>query len=443
MLEYFIKNPWHAAGLLLIIAINAWFFNFVRTPAYAVYVDGRLQYIVRDRQDFDRMVKEVVAAKELQTGKKVTVANDIAYTVDLASEDELLPDAALKDDIVNSLDYQISAAAICVNEKPVVYVESQAAAQALLEELKAVPFECPPDEKIISTGFMEKVDIRDARVNERDVKSNSEAREIIQAGSDEPQKHVVQVGDTVSLIASENGISQDALLKANNMQPGDYVSVGQELLIIKDAPYINVVWRTAGDAVEPIPYGVTEEIDPSSSNLVQIIQEGQDGERWVSYIRSYVNGVDAGRLVIQEKVNREPVKRVVRRSEDVKIAGRMGAGCLYWPCDGIITQYYKGDEHHGIDIGVQEGTPIYASAAGKVVFAGEQSCYGEFIIIDHGNGLITRYAHNSRIEVNVGDWVDAGQEISLSGNTGYSTGPHLHFEVIANGTVVDPLYYLN
>lgn len=443
MLEYFIKNPGHAAGLLVIIVINLIFFSFVRTPAYAVYVDGRLQYIVRDRQDFDRLVKEVVAAKEQQTGKKVTVANDIAFTVDLASEEELLPEAALKDEIVHSLDYQISAAAICVNEKPVVYVESQAAAQELLDELKAVAFDCPEGEQVISTGFLEKVETRDARVSERDVRSNAEAREIIQAGSDEPQKHIVQVGDTVSLIARENGISQDALLKANGMQPGDYVSVGQELLIVKDEPFITVVWRTAGDVNEPIPYGVVEEIDPEGRDLVEIVQEGRDGERWVSYVRSYINGNPAGRLVIQEKINREPVKRVVRKSEDVKIAGRMGAGCLDWPCEGIITQYYKGDQHHGIDIGAQTGTPIYASAAGQVVFAGVQSCYGEFIIIDHGNGLITRYAHNSLMEVKVGDWVDAGQEIALSGNTGYSTGPHLHFEVIANGEVVDPLYYLN
>lgn len=443
MLEYFIKNPWHAAGLLIIIVINLLFFTFVRTPAYAVYVDGRLQYIVRDRQDFDRLIKEVVAAKEQQTGKKVTVANDIAYTVDLASEEELLTDATLRDKLVNNLDYQISASAICVDEKPVVYVENADAAKLLLDELKTAPFVCPTGEKIISTGFMEKVEVRDARVTEHDVKNNEEAREIIQAGSDEPQKHIVQVGDTVSLIARENGITQDALLKANHMQAGDYVSVGQELLIIKDAPYINVVWRTAGDATEAMPYGVVEEIDPDSSNLIEIVQEGQDGERWVSYIRSYINGMDAGRLVVQEKVNKEPVKRVVRKSEDVKIAGRMGAGCLIWPCDGIITQYYKGDQHHGIDLGVQEGTPINAAAAGQVVFAGEQSCYGEFIIIDHGNGLISRYAHNSLMEVKVGDWVDAGQEIALSGNTGYSTGPHLHFEVIANGEVVDPLYYLN
>ncbi len=442
MLEYFIKNPWHAAGLALILCINLVFFSFVRTPAYAVYVDGRMQYVIKDRQHFDRLVKEVVAAKEQESGKKVTVANDIAYTVDLASEDEIVPDEELKKQLATGLDYQVGAAAICVNEKPVVYLENREKGEQLLEELRQTPFDCPAGEKLISTGFLEKVEIRDARINEKDVKSIADARQILQAGTDTPQKHIVQIGDTVSLIAHENGISQEALLKANNMKPGDYVSVGQELLIVKHSPYINVVNRTAGDNIEAIPYGVTEEIDKESRDLVVIKQEGEDGERWVSYIRSYVNGTDSGRLVVQEKINREPVKMVVLKSEDVKIAGRMGAGCLMWPVDGIITQYYKGDEHHGIDIGIAEGTPLQAAAAGKVVFAGEQSAYGEFIIIDHGNGLITRYAHNSCFKARVGDWVEQGQVIALTGDTGYSTGPHLHFEVIANGEVVDPLYYL-
>ena len=89
------------------------------------------------------------------------------------------------------------------------------------------------------------------------------------------------------------------------------------------------------------------------------------------------------------------------------------------------------------------GTSVRAAASGKVTFSGTQSGYGKIIIIDHGNGVSTRYAHNSKLLVGVGDRVDAGDRIALSGNTGKSTGPHLHFEIRMNGRSVNPLNYLD
>jgi murein DD-endopeptidase MepM/ murein hydrolase activator NlpD len=120
------------------------------------------------------------------------------------------------------------------------------------------------------------------------------------------------------------------------------------------------------------------------------------------------------------------------------------ASGLIWPCPGPITSGYGmrwGRLHAGIDIGAGYGTPIRAAAGGTVIFAGWMGGYGNFVIIDHGGGLATAYAHQSSIAVG-GGAVSQGQVIGYVGSTGHSTGPHLHFEVRVNGSAVDPLGYL-
>jgi len=125
--------------------------------------------------------------------------------------------------------------------------------------------------------------------------------------------------------------------------------------------------------------------------------------------------------------------------------GPPSAAGLIWPVNGPVTSPFGmrwGRMHEGIDIGVPEGTPIHASAAGKVVYAGWMSGYGNLVAIDHGRGLSTAYAHQSRIGVSLGQTVSQGQVIGYVGCTGHCFGPHLHFEVRVNGTPVDPLSYL-
>jgi murein DD-endopeptidase MepM/ murein hydrolase activator NlpD len=125
-------------------------------------------------------------------------------------------------------------------------------------------------------------------------------------------------------------------------------------------------------------------------------------------------------------------------------------GYFIWPADGPITSYFGPRkhpvagvvrQHNGIDIGAAYGAPIWAAAAGKVLKAGSMGGYGLVVILDHGDGLSTLYAHQSRVSVSVGDFVPQGAVIGEVGSTGYSTGPHLHFEVRINGEPVDPLQW--
>ena len=131
-------------------------------------------------------------------------------------------------------------------------------------------------------------------------------------------------------------------------------------------------------------------------------------------------------------------------------AGSAGTGApsaagLIWPVDGPVVSGFGmrwGRMHEGIDIAAASGTPIHAAASGTVIHAGWLGGYGNLVVLDHGNGLATAYAHASAILVGVGQQVSQGETISLVGSTGHSSGPHLHFEVRVNGTAVDPLGYL-
>ena len=121
------------------------------------------------------------------------------------------------------------------------------------------------------------------------------------------------------------------------------------------------------------------------------------------------------------------------------------AAGLIWPVDGILTSgfgYRWGRMHEGIDISVPEGTPIRAAASGTVIIAAYTGGYGNYTCIDHGGGLSTCYGHQSGYAVSAGSSVSQGDIIGYSGNTGSSTGPHLHFEVRVNGVAQDPLGYL-
>jgi len=131
-------------------------------------------------------------------------------------------------------------------------------------------------------------------------------------------------------------------------------------------------------------------------------------------------------------------------------AGSTGSGApsaagFIWPVNGAVVSGFGmrwGRMHEGIDISAATGTPIWAAASGTVIHAGWLGGYGNLVVVDHGNGLATAYAHASSILVVLGQQVVQGETIALIGSTGNSSGPHLHFEVRVNGAAVDPLLYL-
>lgn len=158
----------------------------------------------------------------------------------------------------------------------------------------------------------------------------------------------------------------------------------------------------------------------------------------------YLNGVEVERAAVEDVIVTEPVNEVVV----IGTAANSTSGSMLFPIPKsshyYISTYFGGDGgvHKGLDLAVGRGTPIYAALDGTVAEVGYRNDYGYYVLVDHGNGLKTRYAHNSQNLVHRGERVVKGQTIALVGSTGWSTGNHLHFEVIVNGNRVNPHNYV-
>jgi murein DD-endopeptidase MepM/ murein hydrolase activator NlpD len=152
-----------------------------------------------------------------------------------------------------------------------------------------------------------------------------------------------------------------------------------------------------------------------------------------------VNGVQTSITYVEETVTVEPVAQVVS-------VGTLTPPTYLKPVSGIYSSgfgYRDGSMHKGVDWSCSTGTPVYAAASGTVIRAGWYSGYGYCVDIRHSDGSMTRYGHLSSVAVSVGQTVNQSSLIAYSGNTGDSSGPHLHFEIWINGVAVNPLNYVN
>lgn len=239
--------------------------------------------------------------------------------------------------------------------------------------------------------------------------------------------YTVEQGDTPSTIAERFGLTTATLFWANSLQAWSVIQPGQALKILPTDGVTHIVKR--GETLEQIAKRYTA-----------------DAEEILEFNRLVdADDVEVGDFLIvpggkPPAVVAPAPRRVVAQpgKPPPSIAGK-----LFWPSTDQyrISQYFTW-RHHGVDIAVKHGTSIFASDAGVVESSGWIRGYGYQVTMDHGNGLKTRYAHNSKLFVTKGQRVDRGQEIALVGSTGRSTGPHIHFEVFANGIRVNPFTYL-
>jgi len=255
-------------------------------------------------------------------------------------------------------------------------------------------------------------------------------------------KYTVQSGDTVSDIADEYEVSADSILWANPKLEDnpDMLSVGQ---VINIPPVSGVLYTVAnGDTLSSIAAKFkgkkpADTIIKDTANL-EFNQALHD-------LKSPGYALTIGQFLMVPGGTKPYIPRYVNAySGPIPATAARGTGNFGWPVSGRITQKFW-SHHPGIDIGAPKGTPVYAADSGYVVTAGwdqERVSYGFMILINHGNGYITRYAHLSAFNVEVGDSVKKGQIIGRVGSTGNSTGPHLHFEIIKNGERRNPFGFL-
>lgn len=246
--------------------------------------------------------------------------------------------------------------------------------------------------------------------------------------------YTVKPGDSVSTIAQEFEISVNTILWENKLSAYSLIRPGQSLRILPATGISHTVTR--GENISSISkkYSIDEDKiilanKLSSKSKLSISQKLLiPGGRKINYSSgsspSYT-GISA-------------IKNLIKPSS----ASPATSNKMNWPTDGHrITQYYSW-RHHGLDIANKIGTPLYAADAGTIEFAGWSTGYGNNIIINHGGGKKTRYAHLSKFYSKKGDKVGKGESIGGMGSTGWSTGSHLHFEVIINGRKYNPLNYI-
>ncbi|MGE5390028.1 MAG: peptidoglycan DD-metalloendopeptidase family protein [Deltaproteobacteria bacterium] len=415
-----------------------------RTPGYAVYINGEQAFAVKDKEGVEQAALKIQKQAEKRYNQKLMLASPLECKWRLVKKSSLLKPIAAEAKLADDLDFKATAGAIIINKKTLTYVSSPTAAEKVLGELKKEYSQVESGEKILSLAFAEKVTVKSARVSVKDIVSRQKAYDLITTGTKNPEKYTVKEGDSLWMIARKNDMYVDDIKKANHLE-SDNLALDQKLILVKSKPYINVVVRVKGEKTEEIPYETKVITDKKSPSRVAIRQNGKNGEKHIVYVASKRNGVVAKRQIIEEKILRAAVDRVIVKGSGVTIASRSltsRTGNMSWPVYGVITQYYGGG-HPGIDVGIHTGTPIYAADGGVVYYSGYSGGYGYCVKIDHGNGTTTLYGHCSKLLVSSGQMVSKGQIIAYSGNTGYSTGPHLHFEVMSNGSKTNPIAYLH
>jgi murein DD-endopeptidase MepM/ murein hydrolase activator NlpD len=412
------------------------------TTAYAVYIDEQEKLVVRSTDRVEQIRQEIQAELDEQYDGRMEVCNQIEYTKTWVWPGAVTPEEKIKEILLAELDVRIMAAAISVDSKIIAYMETEEQAEQLLQDLRNQYTRVDQNEKLLEIGYEEKVEVQQGYVNPEQLLSMEEARNLITTGTSTPQKYVVEEGDCLWLIARRNDMYVDDIINANGLKT-ENLSLGQELILEKSQPYISVLSKVEGEKTEAIPYETKVLVDKSSSTI-KVTQAGMDGQKHIAYVATMINGVLQEREILEEDIIKEPIDKViVKGSQVVQVASRSGGGtgALDWPVYGSISQYYRSG-HLAIDIATKRGTPIKAADSGYVTYAGYQGGYGNFIIVDHGNGIVTRYAHCDSLLASVGQKVDKGQTIATLGSTGRSTGPHLHFEVQSYGSFQNPLNYL-
>lgn len=251
-------------------------------------------------------------------------------------------------------------------------------------------------------------------------------------------EYAVREGDTVSSIARNFGISVNTILWANNLTAYSFIRQGDKLQIL---PVSGVLHKVAsGESIQKI----ADKYDVTKDKIILANGLENDGRLTAGQMLIIPDGKKLASATSAASRNssnyRLPsiVKNLVKPA-----AAQATSGKMQWPTVGYrITQYYSW-RHTGLDIGNKTGTPLYAADSGTVEFSGWNSGgYGYMILVNHGNGIKTRYAHASKLYVKKGDKVAKGEAIAAMGSTGRSTGPHIHFEVIVNGRLLNPLNYI-
>lgn len=447
------------AAIVLFLTINSW-----SNVTFALEIninDGVIGYVSSESV---YMEARELAKERLSIGSGPAdsqMLDSPAYSVSLISINQLTDAKTISDKLIeNSNSHITHACGIFIDDEFLCAVKNETDARRVFDSVMA-PYEEKEEYSVVS--FVEKIDyVQGLYPDNEDVMWDAtRLAKKLNSKKQEANYYNVQSGDTLLSIAGNFDVSVSDIKALNQNVSETNLQIGTELLISDEVKFVRV--QTAKVIVynEDIPFETVEiETDAYYKGTKRVVREGVKGQMQVTALVTYIDDVPISNEIVSSVVTKEPVsKRVQVGTKAVSSGSSSGSvvrnpGSVFvWPAvnANVINSgfgYRNGAMHRGLDIvaasGSSRGRLIVAAGSGIVTKVTRHYSWGNYIMIDHGNGLQTLYAHclEGSMSVRVGQRVNAGQSIARIGSTGNSSGYHLHFEVWRNGVRVDPKPYL-
>ncbi len=418
--------------------------------AYEYSYNGKALGIVKTKEEVYKTVDAIGnklgttlhARVEINKEEDITFREVHGWNLTLDSKDEVLNNLTYMQDL------KVMASGLYKDGELIAVLQSADMARDVLDKIKDNFTQQKENEDRVfdEIVFAENVEIKDISVNLGDIENESEVLKYMLTGAVEKKIHTVQSGETFSGIAKKYGLKQKELEAMNPGIVPAKLKIGQQITLNRDAPVLTVQTTEVVTYTENIPFETEyEESSSMYEGETSTRRKGVYGTQEVVAKVKRNNGEEISREVLSTKKLTDPVSEIVVKGTK-KAPPRQGTGTWAYPIKNyrISSKYGRrwGRMHNGIDFAASTGTKIYATDGGTVTFAGYKGSFGYMVIINHGGNYESYYAHCSKLLVKKGDKVFQGQNIALVGNTGNSTGPHLHFEIRYLGNPKNPFNYI-
>ncbi len=413
---------------------------------YEGYISGESIGVARSKDAFEIIKSELNEEIVTLSGNTNGQINTIKYRFKVVSEDNYTQAGEIRQNMVEHSSAMVNGSAIYVDGVKRVVLKSQKDAEYTISRIKsqydAEGMEC-------SSEILNSIEIKNEETIYAKASSIDDAIFALNDVTDSTRDYIVVAGDSLWGIAHNHDLTVYEFLDLNP-QVGDVIRVGDVLKVPSPKPVVDVKTVIRGAVIEEsVPAQLIEVADPGLYiGESRITDYGTDGWHKVTADITRINGIEdvSKRIVIKDELITAPVNGTISIGTTPKPRG-IGSGSFIWPVSGFkISSRYGprwGSIHTGLDMALATGNPVKACDEGKVTFAGwNRGGYGYLIKVDHQNGYQTWYAHLSKIYVKTGEIVGKGEVIGAVGNTGYSTGPHLHLEIRKNGVAQNPQKYL-
>lgn len=432
--------------MIIALGITGYKINQIRTQAFYVYLGTEKVGTIRSQEEALNVVNELKDELSEAYNMDVALKDEIKFEETHVKDKLLTSNKALKDSIKSKMSYLVYGYVLKVDGKEIGALKTKEEIEKIINKIKE-PYEndIEEDKTLKEVKLIENVEIVKKEIPIGNILNSEELYEVLLTSSEEVRTHVVEVGESFWTIAMFYNMTVEELTEANPDKNPDALQIGDEVKLVIPKPVVTVATVSELQYTEEIKYETEIEYDDNMYNTqTKTKVAGEKGSAKILANEIKHNGYFVDREIVKEEILEEPVKEVLIKGTK-EPPKTMATGTFLMPTRGRISSRYgmrNGRMHRGLDIASGTGTTIKAADGGKVVFVGYKGAYGNLVEIDHENGYRTRYAHNSKILVKVGERVYKGQTIAKMGSTGRSTGSHLHFEVLVNGSNKNPSNYV-